>query len=318
MQITEQTTLRDVICAIGWEDQSYMVDPMAKLNIDFSPIGKPTFDQLTLQQISAFFSSWSSGSIAKGLQHLTDRCQNGPVFYRYQEDSSTGIAAFTLPQKRKCVIICPGGGYTNVCSIAEGYPIAEALNRMGYAACIVHYHTHKEASAPNPMDDLARAIRFIMDHAEELNIDMEDYALMGFSAGGHLAASFGTEALGFSHYGLPAPKCMILGYPVITMGVYAHEGSRDMLLGKEADPALRDRYSVQQQVTAAYPPTFIWQCEADATVPIQNSRLMVQALAAAGVAHHYEVFPGDAHGWGLGEGTAAEGWLERAIRMWTV
>jgi len=317
MLITEQTTLRDVIQAIGWEDRAYMVDPMAKMGIDFSPLGKPSFDQLTLQQISAFFSSWNSGSIAKGLQYLTERCHSGPVFYRYREDTSTGIAAFRLPQCRKCVIICPGGGYTNVCSIAEGYPIAEAINRMGYAACIVHYRTHKEASSPNPMDDLARAIRFIMEHAEELNVDMADYALMGFSAGGHLAASFGTEALGFQHYGLPAPKCMILGYPVITMGAYAHEGSRDLLLGKEADQALRDHYSVEKQVTAAYPPTFVWQCEADAAVPIQNSQLLVQALAANGVEHTYEVFPGDAHGWGLGEGTAAEGWLERAIRMWT-
>ena len=251
------------------------------------------------------------------MQYLADSCQNGPVFYRYQEDDSTGIAAFALPRRRKCVIICPGGGYTNVCSIAEGYPFAAAINRMGYTACIVHYRTHKEASAPNPMDDLAQAIRFIMEHAEELNVDMADYALMGLSAGGHLAASFGTEALGFQHYGLPAPKCMILGYPVITMGAYAHEGSRDLLPGKEAGQALLDRYSMEKQVTATYPPTFVWQCDSDAAVPIQNSQLLVQALAANGVEHTYEVFPGDAHGWGLGIGTAAEGWLERAIRMWT-
>ena len=316
MLITENTTLRDVIQAIGWEEQAHMIDPMAKLNIDFSPIGQPSFDQLTLKQISSFFSSWNSDSIAHGLRYLTERCRSGQVLYRYREDTSTGIAAFTLPERRKCVIICPGGGYTNVCSIAEGYPIAEAINRMGYAACVVNYRTHKEASAPNPMEDLAQAIRFISDHAEELNVDMEDYALMGFSAGGHLASSFGTEALGFQRYGLPAPKCMILGYPVITMGAYAHEGSRNMLLGKDADQALRDLYSVEKQITAAYPPTFVWQCAADAAVPIQNSQLLVQALAAKGVAHTYEVFPGDAHGWGLGEGTPAKGWLERAIRMW--
>lgn len=317
MKITEQITLQEVIRTIGWEDQAYMVDPMAKLGIDFSVLGQPTFDRLTLQQIGSFATGWSHGCMEEGLQHLVDRCQRAPVFYRYREDTDTGIAAFPLPERKKCVIICPGGGYMNVCSLAEGYPLAMAINRMGYAAFVVHYRTHEEASAPNPMDDLAQAVRFIMEHADELNVDMEDYAVMGFSAGGHLASTFGTAALGYGRYGLPAPKCMILGYPVITMGEYAHVGSREMLLGKEAPREMWDRYSVEKLVDSTYPRTYVWQCDADDTVPIQNTQLLAQALAKQGVEHEYEVFPGDAHGWGLGVGTPAEGWLERAIRLWT-
>lgn len=316
MQVTENSTLQEVIQAIGWEDQAYMVDPMAKLEIDFGALGKATFAQMTLGQIASFATSWSRGCMPDGLQHLVDRCRQEKVFYRYREDASTGIAAFPMPERRKCVIICPGGGYTNVCSLAEGYPLAAAINAMGYAAFIVQYRTYTEATAPNPMDDLAQAVRFLLEHADQLNVDMEDYAVMGFSAGGHLVASFGTETLGYRHYDLPAPKCIILGYPVITMEIRTHGGSREMLLGKDADPEMCRRYSIEKLIDRDYPRTFVWQCEADGTVPIQNTQMLAAALAEKDVEHEYEVFPGDAHGWGLGIGTAAEGWLERAIDFW--
>ena len=317
MRISECTTLQDVIRTIGWEDRSYMVDPMSKLGIDFSPLGKPRFEQLTLQQVGQFSGGLKYCGVEDGLQYLVDRCKNGQVFYPFRDDRSTGIAAFPLSERKKCVIICPGGGYTNVFSLAEGYPVAAALNRMGYAAFVVHYRTFREASVPNPMDDLAQAVRFLLEHADVLNVDMVDYAVMGFSAGGHLAASFGTQSLGYARYGHPAPKCMILGYPVITMGEHAHAVSRERLLGKQVEPELCDRYSIEKQVDSAYPRTFLWQCDADCTVPIRNSELMAQALAENGVEYAYEVFPGDAHGWGLGLGTAAEGWLDRAVRLWT-
>lgn len=315
MKVTEETTLAQIISAIGGQQYAHMVNPLLQLP-QFDLIGGKHSSELTLKELHSIAPDWNLVSIITGMQHLVDRCRETQVFYRYQEDDMTGIAAFPLQQRSKCVIICPGGGYMNVCAVAEGYPLVAHLNSMGYAAFVVHYRTNANAMAPNPMDDLACAVQYIHDHADAWNVDIEDYAVMGFSAGGHLAASFGTTSLGYLHYGLPKPKCVILGYPVITMGVFTHEGSCEMLLGKHADAQSRTQYSVEMQVNKGYPHTFLWQCEQDPVVPVENSRLLEEALKQWEIPCHCEFFPGKAHGWGLAVGTEAQGWLERAVKVW--
>ena len=114
-------------------------------------------------------------------------------------------------------VICPGGGYRRVCNFIEGYPFAKKLNKMGYHAIVVYYRVRALAVYPNPQDDLARAIREIHDHAVPWKLDMKNYSLWGSSAGGHLAGSFGTEAMGWKKYGLPRPGALVLVYPVVTM-----------------------------------------------------------------------------------------------------
>lgn len=91
-----------------------------------------------------------------------------------------------------------------------------------------------------------------------------------------------------------------------------------MLLGAEntENAALREKYSIECQVTDLYPPVFVWQCEADAAVRIENSQMLAGAVRDREIPCEYEVFRGDAHGWGLGTGTGAEGWVERAVKFW--
>ena len=102
-------------------------------------------------------------------------------------------------------IICPGGGYRRVCNFIEGYPYAKKLNAMGYHAIVVFYRVNVLARYPAPQDDLARAVRTVHAKAGEWKLDMTGYSVWGSSAGGHLAASFGTKAMGYEHYGLPKP-----------------------------------------------------------------------------------------------------------------
>ena len=182
---------------------------------------------------------------------------------------------------------------------------------MGYSAFVVHYRIKKKAKFPAPQDDLACAVKDILARAEELNLDTEGYSVWGSSAGGHLAASFGTEAMGYPKYNLPKPGALVLTYPVITMGKETHLGSRDNLLGKDASEDMIRMASVEHQITSAYPPTFLWCGDADRTVDPDNSRMMETALKEKNIP-----YPGVDHGVGLGEGLACEGWIEKAIAFW--
>jgi len=143
-------------------------------------------------------------------------------------------------------------------------------------------------------------------HAAEYGIRTGAVALCGFSAGGHLAASVGALA-GQAYPGLvPAtvgadsrPDAMVLCYPVISFGEHTHRGSVENLLGADPDPALCRMLSLQDRVTPATPPTFLWHTADDAAVPVANSLLFAQALARQGVPFELHVFPHGPHGLGL-------------------
>lgn len=334
--ITEKNTLEEVIAFPGLSKWGgMMIDPMMDDSLkeglgeaEYQRLlhGKPIAQQ-TLEEIFAMIPAWNRASVLSGLNYLAVRAQEETIFHSIWSEEElrenaakkqTAMAAFGMKKKSRAVIICPGGGYSSVCSIAEGYGVAEILNNLGYAAFVLKYRVGQAGEQPAPMDDLAQAVRYIFSHAEELNIDPKGYAVMGFSAGGHLAGSFGTEILGYKKYNLPRPGAVILGYPVITMGEKAHEGSREMLLGKayEDDAKLRDRYSLEKQVTGQYPPVFLWNCDQDECVPPENAGMFADALKGCGVPYRYETYPGTHHGWSAGIGTPAEGWISRAVSFW--
>ena len=214
-------------------------------------------------------------------------------------------------------VICPGGAYQTVCSFIEGTPFARRLNEQGISAFIVYYRVRGKAQYPHPQEDLARAVREILSQAEKYHLDVENYSVWGSSAGGHLAASFGTENMGYHQYNLPKPRAIVLVYPVISMdGALTHDQTHDNLLGKQATAAMEAFTSIEKNVTADYPPTYLWCGEADALVNPEHTRCMAAALKAAGVPFQCEIFPGVDHGVGPGTGTAAEGWIERAVEFW--
>ena len=219
-------------------------------------------------------------------------------------------------KQHKVAIICPGGGYHWVCSFSEGMPYARKLNQMGYSAFVVHYRCGIGKEYPIPQEDLARAIRKIMSHAKKWNLDMEGYSLWGSSAGGHLAASMGTEGMGYKKYGLPKPGALILSYPVVTMGEHAHEGSRNYLLGNHPSFQQIEFASVEKQLTKDFIPTFVWCGLEDHTVDPKNSYMLRDALVDQNIPHCFLPIEDVDHGVGIGEGLACEGWFEKAVDFW--
>ena len=220
-------------------------------------------------------------------------------------------------KKHPFALVCPGGGYAMVCSFIEGKPIAKLLNEKGISVFILYYRVKKKALYPAPMDDLARAVKEIHDRAAEYNVDTTNYSIWGGSAGGHLTASFGTDNMGYQKYHLPKPGALVLSYPVISMSKkLTHMGSHDCLLGKDADEKKEWFASVEQHVTADYPPTYIWCGDADDVVSPENTKYMVKALKETGIPVEYDIFPGVGHGIGPGTGTSAQGWVDKAVEFW--
>lgn len=219
-------------------------------------------------------------------------------------------------KKHPFALICPGGGYSMISNYNEGEPFARELNRRGYSAFVLFYRCRNKARYPAPQNDVARALQTILQRAEELSIETDGYSIWGSSAGGYLAASFGTQKMGYAQYDLPKPAALILAYPVITMGEFTHAGSRKNLLGKHPSQAIINLTSIEKQVTAIYPATYLWCGDADDTVDSQNSHMLVKALKAHNVPCKFREFPNIGHGVGLAKGQMCEVWFDEAISFW--
>jgi acetyl esterase/lipase len=194
----------------------------------------------------------------------------------------------------------------------EGTKIAEWLNSLGVTAFVLRYRHHGTGQMhPIPMQDGQRAVRTVRARAAEWNIDPSRIGVMGFSAGGHLASTLGTHFDGGDStatdpidHASSRPDFLILCYPVITMTAdFMHKGSRDNLIGKDADPELAKSMSSELQVTRETPPTFIFQTDADKTVPAENSVAFYLALRKAGVPAELHIYQNGGHGLGFAKTT---------------
>ena len=255
--------------------------------------------------------------------------RNGEPVRLFGQDTADGKQTVLTPffpenpSEPGCVIIFPGGGYEHVSLEKEGTKIAEALNAKGLRAFVLDYHV-TPAPRETILRDAVRAVQFVRRHSAELGIDPTKIAVMGFSAGGHLAemtalyaqdVSTGSDAVSAVS---GKPDALILGYPVVTFtDPYAHTGSRRNFLGtgQENDAEMRLKYSGEKQAGPGCPPVFLWHCEADTSVPVQNSLMLAEALERAGVVHELTVYPGGAHGLGLAPGyEEISGWFDNAVR----
>jgi acetyl esterase/lipase len=236
------------------------------------------------------------------------------------------IPAGPATQKRAAIVVCPGGGYHNLAG-HEGQPLAELFAAHGIVAAVLTYHVFPH-QYPLPYSDACRAIRIMRHQAQELNVDATRVGLMGFSAGGHLAATVATQP---DFYKDPQddlaprfsarPDRVILGYPVISFQDYAHKGSAQAFLGKEATAEQLKQFSNDQQVTANNPPAFLFHTADDAAVPVENSLRFTSACVKNKVPVALHVYPQGRHGVGMAlDNPALKSWttlLVDWLRDWT-
>lgn len=224
---------------------------------------------------------------------LHDRAQAGEtVFYDIYTDEEkaedpekedTGLFFFKGEPGEKFAVCNAGGGFAYVGAMQDSFPHALELSKKGYNAFALIYRP----GAQTACEDLARAISFIFDHAEELEVDTNCYSLWGDSAGGRMAAwlgSYGPAAFGGED--LPQPGAVVM------------------------------QYTGHSDYTENDPPTFACVGERDGIASWRTMEGRLQAMSELGIPTEFHHYPGLPHGFGLGTGTVAEGWLDEAVAFW--
>ena len=229
-----------------------------------------------------------------------------------EEIDQPSITVYPAPADKAngfAMLICPGGGYQHLALDHEGKQIAEWVNSMGGAAFVLRYRLAPRYRHPAPINDAQRALRIIRARAADWKIDPHRVAIIGFSAGGHLASTAAThfdagktdDPDPIQHQS-SSPDFAILCYPVIAMATeHAHAGSRNNLFGPNPDPKLVEQFSNERQVTPQTPPTFLFHTTPDTAVVPENSILFYSALRKAGVPAEMHIYSVGPHGVGLAQ-----------------
>jgi len=231
-----------------------------------------------------------------------------------------------LPPKDKqtgtAVLVIPGGGYGIVAAGHEGSDIAKAFNEAGVAAFVLKYRIPNDACMTDkmfvPLMDAQQALYIIRKNAAEYGIDTARVGVMGFSAGGHLAATLST------HFDRPVrkelananlrPSFSMLIYPVISFHPeIAHMGSRENLIGKNADEKWVTYFSNEDQVNAQTPPAFFVHATDDNVVPVANSIVYYNQLVKYKVPVEMHIYEKGGHGFGLNNKTTNDKWFETGL-----
>jgi acetyl esterase/lipase len=222
------------------------------------------------------------------------------------------------------VIICPGGGYWINATVHEGSDVAKKLSQWGVTAFVLKYRIPNDATMQNkeigPLQDAQQAIKIVRERAKEFGVNPNQIGMMGFSAGGHLAATAAT------HYQKAVvtnaentnlrPDFTILIYPVISFqNSFGHIGSRDQLIGKNPSQQKIDEYSNELQVNAKTPPAFLVHASDDDGVSPENSVMYYQQLIKNKVPAELHLYQKGGHGFGMNNPTTKDEWMER-LKNW--
>lgn len=287
--LTVTHTLRDLLAhralarfgrlLLPWDGRTY--DPAMRLR--------------DVGSLLPYHSHVNPTTVVSALNRIVDDVNDSKtVFYEFYSDeekkrqpakTNTGLFFFRGKPGAPFAVIAPGGGFSYVASVHEGFPYAVAINQEGYNAFVLRYRVG--SGGADATRDLAAAISYIFRNAKTLGVSTEGYSLWGSSAGARMAAAIGSHGVArFGGDDLPNPSAVVMAYT----------GHSD--------------YSTQE------PPTLVVVGEQDSIAPPSVMERRVAALRKAGTAVEFHQFSGVGHGFGPGVGTSAEGWVRRAVQFW--
>ena len=242
-----------------------------------------------------------SGITEKEVNHdntwVTDITEARMYAYIVPKDKASGSA----------VLICPGGGYGGLAVEHEGSQVAVWLNSIGVSAFVLYYRMPNQ-HGEIPLKDAQVAIQIIRKDAKKWNLDIHKIGIAGFSAGGHLASTVGTQFTKKSR-----PDFMVLVYPVISM---TGDGTSINLIGENPSEELKKRFSGELQVSANTPPTLIIAALDDDVVPVEHSFMFYKALQEKNVPSEIHTYEKGGHGFGMRKnGLEVDNWPE-LLKIW--
>lgn len=247
---------------------------------------------------------------------------------KLQSTSQVSIPTLSIhiPKESKpnqtAVIICPGGGYTHLAYDKEGTKVAEWFNSLGIAAFVLKYRMPTDLTMKNksvgPLQDAQEAMRYVRQNAAKWNINPNKIGILGFSAGGHLAATLSThydDKVYESKFNVSArPDFSLLIYPVISMqNEITHKGSQTNLLGKNPSQELIDSFSNEKRITSKTPPAFLIHATDDTVVIPENSINYYLGLKKNGVSAELHLYEKGGHGFGLGVNDTSKYWTRDCL-----
>ena len=328
MKLNENTTIRDL-----YQDQELRAmrgNYISSVNDRWIQSSM----SCSLRQLHEQHPTWGLDDMLYGLRRLerASRAGHPLVFSVYSKEEITAspdkaqAQMLYLPpledQTGRYALLLAGGGFGAVCTLPESLPVAARLNELGYSCFCLNYRTASEESfvhglLPDPLEDIAAALRMIRENAGRFGLDPDRCLLGGFSAGGYLAALWGTDHLGARAYGLPQPELLLLDYPLVStrnmpsgpLADYVKTG----LFGAGYSDSEENRYAVDRHTDSAYPPAYLAAARDDDTVPSKDQVDLKDALERSGVAHCFEIAEHGGHGFGLGSDTELAGWVDRAL-----
>lgn len=295
-------------------------------------------DDVTLEDIQEKNPTWNAVDMAYGLNCILENGHNHydiifNVYSKEEIDENPELEDVKLiyfpprnchDEKTQPLILAAGGAYGAVCSLVESFPVAAKFSEAGYSVFCLNYRVAgAKALFPKPMEDLAAAYRFLRENEKRFEIDLNHYAVGGFSAGGHLAACWGTKELGYRRYHATKPELMILVYPLInvwrTLHLMPEPICNMMLMGYLGASASEENcriYNVDEVCDEDYPATYLIQSQDDSVVPVWNTEKLNERIKNMKIPIMYDQITTGGHGFGLGTNTMAEEWTKNAISFW--
>ena len=275
--LTTSSTIRDVLNHTAFDGFSQYILPLEWGYDETIPLSQ-------VARLLPYHNYVDAGRCVGYINQMIDSVAAGRKIYYDLGRKDAGLFFFRGRPGAPFAVICPGGGFSYVGSIHEGFPHALALSRMGYNAFVIQYQV---GSALAACEDLAAGIEYIFRHSKELQVDTAGYSVWGSSAGARMAAyigSYGIEAFGAAR--LPRPCTVVMAY------------------------------TGHNEYTRQDPPTYSVVGRDDGIANPYTMRRRTEALQSIGIPAEFHLYPNLRHGFGLGIGTSAEGWIDGAVRFW--
>ncbi len=268
--------------------------------------------------------------IKKGV-HVIENCYSEQEIAEKKAKAKTSlmyIPAFSSCKKNRTVFVTSGGAFMGVYNLFEGVSCGYTLASMGYDVFVVTYRVCRFPVVDNAMEDIACSFKYVQNHGDFYDVNLDGYMFMGFSAGGHLAGIWATRAKGSLSFGIDRPSALILGYPALSTidfledmeaGRYTPGHSKvlrlylNLIAGRNSGRDLLSPYSVELNLDEDYPPTYIIQCKDDDKVNCSTVLRMEQSLKANGITHMIRFEETGGHGFGTADDKPFALWLKEAV-----